>query len=87
MIGEYSSIRDTTHQHNIMDIPMMFAEDISTPVNIGNNVWIGRGCLILPGTVIEEGVVIAANSVVKGTLSSNSIYGGNPAKFIKKRGH
>jgi acetyltransferase-like isoleucine patch superfamily enzyme len=84
-IGEYSSVRDSTHRHDQMDKPMKFSSDIELPIVISNDVWIGRGCLILPGTVIEEGVVVAANSVVKGLLEKNGIYGGNPAKFIKHR--
>lgn len=85
MIGEYSSIRDTTHQYDITNKPMIFGTDKSETVIIGNNVWIGRGCLIMPGTIIEDGVVVAANSVVKGVLKTNSIYGGTPATFIKAR--
>jgi acetyltransferase-like isoleucine patch superfamily enzyme len=84
-VGEHSSIRDTTHRYDEMNQPMKYAKDISDPITIGNDVWIGRGCLILPGTIIEEGVVVAANSVVKGNLEKNGIYGGSPAKFIKYR--
>ncbi len=50
---------------------------------LGNNVFIGAQCTILPGTIIEDNVVIASNSVVKGKLESNSVYGGSPAKKIK----
>ena len=53
-------------------------------VSIGDNVFIGAQCVILPGTVIENNVVVAANSTVKGTLLSGYIYGGNPARKIKK---
>lgn len=81
-IGEYTSIRDTTHVFN-KRIPMGAHKDISEIIRIGNNVWIGRGCLILPGTQIGDNVIIAANSVVKGDVQSNSLYGGCPAKFIK----
>ena len=84
MIGEYTSIRDTTHDYSVEGI-MRGAPDISKKITIGNNVWIGRGCLITEGSVIEDGVVVAANSVVKGRLERNGIYGGCPANFIKKR--
>jgi acetyltransferase-like isoleucine patch superfamily enzyme len=59
--------------------------DISSPIVIGNNVWIGRNCLIMPGTVIEDGVVIGANSLVKGTLKKDTIYAGNPVQEIRQR--
>ena len=52
-------------------------------VQIGNNVLIGTHCVILPHTVIEDNVVIAANSTVKGTLQSGFLYGGNPTRMIK----
>ncbi|HNR06410.1 MAG TPA: acyltransferase [Saprospiraceae bacterium] len=84
-IGEYTSIRDTTHRYDRKDVPMKIAGDTSDPISIGNNVWIGRGCLILPGTIIEDGVVIGANSVVKGALRKDGIYAGNPCQFIKLR--
>ncbi|HZF70597.1 acyltransferase [Sulfuricurvum sp.] len=51
---------------------------------IGNNVFIGTHCVILPNTIIENNTVIAANSTVKGTLKEGWIYGGNPAKPLKE---
>ena len=84
-IGEYSSIRDTTHIYNKVNLPIKYSGDLSEGITIGNDVWIGRGCLIQPGTVIEDGVIVAANSVVKGRLEKNKIYGGIPAKYIKDR--
>jgi carbonic anhydrase/acetyltransferase-like protein (isoleucine patch superfamily) len=55
------------------------------PVRIGNNVWIGFRCIILPGATIENRVLIGAGSVVSGVLKSDSIYAGDPAKFIRNR--
>ena len=52
-------------------------------ISIGNNVFMGAQCTILPGTIIDDNVVIASNSVVKGHLESNTVYGGSPAKKIK----
>lgn len=52
---------------------------------VGNDVWLGRECLIMPGAKIGDGAIVAARSVVSGTIPPYTIYGGNPAKFIKKR--
>ncbi len=51
-------------------------------IKIGNNVFIGAQCTILPGTIVEDNVVVAANSVVKGRLEGGFIYGGSPVKKI-----
>ncbi|HHH55404.1 MAG TPA: acyltransferase [Bacteroidetes bacterium] len=53
-------------------------------ITVGNNVFIGSNCVILPKTTIGENIVIAANSTVKGVLESGYLYGGNPAIKIRK---
>jgi acetyltransferase-like isoleucine patch superfamily enzyme len=82
-VGEYTSIRDSTHQFSVAKV-LSKTEDKKLPIKIGNNVWIGRSSLILPGVVIGDNVIIAAGSVVKGECLPNSLYAGNPAIFIKK---
>lgn len=52
-------------------------------VKIGNNVFLGWGCCILPGTVIGDNTIIGAYSVVSGKLEENSVYAGNPARKIE----
>jgi acetyltransferase-like isoleucine patch superfamily enzyme len=84
MIGEYSSIRDTTHSHTNSALPYCSQPDISGEIVIGNNVWIGRGVVILPGSIIEDGVIIGAHSLVKGHLKTNCIYAGSPLKMIRQ---
>ena len=37
----------------------------SSPVIIGNNVWIGANCVILRGSIIEDNCVVAAGTVVR----------------------
>jgi acetyltransferase-like isoleucine patch superfamily enzyme len=53
------------------------------PVNIGNKVWIGQNAIILKGSSIGDGAVIAAGAVVSGEVAPNSVVGGIPAKTIK----
>lgn len=54
-------------------------------VIIGNDVWIAEGVSIASGVKIGDGAVIASNSHVIKDVEPYSIYGGNPAKFIKFR--
>lgn len=54
-------------------------------VTIGADVWIGAGCIIMPGITIGEGAVIAGGSVVTKNVESFTIVGGVPAKLIKER--
>ncbi len=52
---------------------------------IGNDVWIGRECVIMPGVKIGDGAMIATRSVVTKDIPAYTAVGGNPAKIIKKR--
>lgn len=52
-------------------------------IRIGNNVFIGAGCIVLPGAVIGDNVVVGAGSVVKGVLDSGWVYAGQPARKVK----
>lgn len=54
------------------------------PVKIGNDVWIGGNCTILPGVVIGNNVIVAAGAVVTKDVPDNCIVGGVPAKIIKR---
>lgn len=49
-------------------------------VKIGNNVFIGAGTVILPGSYIDDNVIIGAGSLVKGNVPSG-VYFGNPLHF------
>ncbi|MCA9035705.1 MAG: acyltransferase [Planctomycetaceae bacterium] len=57
--------------------------DSGRPVVIEDNVWIGTGSVILPGTFIGFGSIIAAMSVVRGIIPPFSLVAGNPAQIVK----
>ncbi len=52
-------------------------------VEIGANVWIGAGCVVLPGARIGDNAVIAAGSVVRGEVPAGELWGGVPVAYIK----
>lgn len=56
------------------------------PVYIGNDVWIGRRVIILPGVSIGDGCVIGAGAVVAKDIPPYSVAVGNPTRVIKRRG-
>lgn len=57
---------------------------ICKPVVIEENVFIGAHSIILKGCTIGKNAIIGAGSVVTKSIPENEIWGGNPAKFIKK---
>ena len=55
------------------------------PIVIGDGVWIGCRVTILKGSVIPNGCVIGAGSLVNKELpSANALFVGNPVKLVKE---
>lgn len=56
------------------------------PVRIGANVWLGAGCIVLPGVTIGENSVIGAGSVVTKDIPANVVAVGNPCRVLRPIG-
>ena len=54
-------------------------------IHVGDDVWIGHGCIIMGGVHINSGSIIAAGSVVNKSIPSCEIWGGIPAKKLGDR--
>lgn len=52
-------------------------------VVVGEDVFIGAGAFVLPGTRIGNGSVVAAAAVVRGDVPADVIVAGNPARVVK----
>jgi len=53
------------------------------PITVGNNVWIGAHCIVLPGVTIGDNTVIGAGSVVTKDIPANVVAVGNPCRVIE----
>ena len=86
MMGPEVIIYTSGHRHDRTDIPMMQQGNSETlPVVIGNDVWIGRRAMIMPGVKIGNGCIIGAGAVVTKDIPDYSIAAGVPAKVVKNR--
>jgi galactoside O-acetyltransferase len=66
-------------------LPIKYRKVYGSPLVLEKHSIIGAGSIILPGSIIQEGVAIGANSLVKGECRAWSIFAGSPIKFIKER--
>ncbi len=57
--------------------------EITAPISIGNDVYIGLNTTILPGTKVGNRCIIGACSLVNGEFPDNSVIAGVPARIIK----
>ena len=57
--------------------------EITKPITLGDNVYIGNNVIILPGVTIGSNVVIGAGAVVSKDIPDNSLAVGVPARVIK----
>jgi putative colanic acid biosynthesis acetyltransferase WcaF len=79
-ISQYTFLCTASHDYHYSSMPL-----VSSPIIIGDNVWIAADVFVAPGVNILDCAVITARSTVLSDISSLSIYSGNPATFSKKR--
>lgn len=86
LIGVNTKIVDNDFHplHADLRFPMKREDIVRRPVEIGDDCFIGTGCIILKGTKIGKNCVVGAGSVVSGSFPDNVIIAGNPAKIIRE---
>lgn len=57
--------------------------EITKPISVGNDVYIGNDAKLMPGVTIGNNVIIGAGSIVTKDVPDNCVVAGVPAKFIK----
>ena len=86
-IGDYTlfgpavQIYTATHP---MNAELRRTRELAKPVEIGSDVWVGGGAIILPGVRIGNGAVIGAGSVVTRDIPERVFAAGNPCRVIRE---
>lgn len=74
------------HEFSRTDIPITlqgYREE--SKIHIGDDVWLGRNVIVLPGVNIGKGAIVGAGAVVNKDIPEYAIFGGVPAKLIRFR--
>ena len=66
-----------------MDAKLRRQQEFGKPVEIGSDVWVGGGAMILPGVRIGSRAVIGAGSVVTRDVPEGVFAAGNPCRVIR----
>ncbi len=53
------------------------------PISIGNNVWIGANCIVMPGVSIGDNSVIGAGSIVTNDIPADVVAYGTPCRIMR----
>ena len=85
LIAELVSIRDHDHAFSANDAAIIDQGRSTSPVRIGDNVWIGGKVTITKGVTIGSGSVVGAHAVVTDDLPEGSVAVGIPARVIRTR--
>ncbi|HTW04836.1 MAG TPA: acyltransferase [Streptosporangiaceae bacterium] len=82
--GPYVYITDQNHAYADPDAPIGRQWPVNAAVSIGPGTWLGAGAVILPGARIGRNVVVAAGSVVRGTIPDRCVVAGVPARIVRE---
>lgn len=88
LMGPRVTIIAENHNFQEIHVPIKHQGVTRQSVVIEDDCWLGTGSLILAGTHIGKGAIVAAGAVVTQNVPSQAIVGGVPARVLKHRtGH
>ena len=83
--GPNVSIVASNYRHDQKGVHLEDQGSTSKGIKIGDNVWVGAGCVILDGAQISDNSIVVANSTVSRRYKPNVVIQGAPAKVIMNR--
>ena len=86
MLGPDVQIIGNDHVFDRPGVPIIFSgRPEFRHTDIGKDVWIGAGAIVLCGTTIGDGAVVAAGAIVTRDVDPFTIVAGVPARVVKRR--
>lgn len=84
-IGPNCNLLGEDHEYRDRSTPVHRQGRLAKGLVIGDDVWIGANCVILPGVRLGRGAIIGAGSVVTKSVPDFTVAVGNPARPVKER--
>jgi len=85
LVGPFVVIRNANHNYDNPSELIRKQGHKGGTIRIEDDVWLGSHVVVLKNVTIGKGSIIAAHSLVNKDVPSYEVWGGIPAKFIKKR--
>ncbi len=85
LMGPYVVINSGDHVYDVPHVPIRRQGHRVSPIDIGRDVWLGAGAIVLRGVTIGEGSVVAAGSVVNADVEPYTVVAGTPARLVSHR--
>ena len=74
------------HDHGLaVGTPMRAQDGVEAAITVGSDVWLGANVVVLKGVTIGSGAVVAAGAVVTRPVPDLEIWGGVPARRLRRR--
>jgi acetyltransferase-like isoleucine patch superfamily enzyme len=86
--GEHRTDWVSTYPFNVLERAFSHIEGhprSKGTVSVGNDVWLGRGAVIMSGVTVGNGAVVGAYSVVTRNVPPYAVVAGNPARLVRMR--
>ena len=77
-------VTDIDHDYRDINQTVLEQQFLHSRTEIGRNCFLGMGACIQAGTILGDGCIVGANSVVRGEFPAHSVIVGAPARVVKR---
>lgn len=85
LISGFVYLQTSMHGYKDKDTSVQDQGFEHAPVVLKEDTWLGTHVVVLPGVVLEKGVVVGSNAVVTKSAEAHTVIGGIPARELKRR--